>query len=212
MAGKTVGSPREVAAVGATGTAHLVLTTWLNKQMVFTIGAILFWIGFVGVRVHRDRSVLRRWGFTGQGFWRSVVMLLPFGVAAVVATLGYGLLAGTLIFSWRFFLLLALYPAWGLVQQFLVVGLLAGNLRKDGRLPDGVIIPVIAVLFAAIHLPSIPLVIVAGVTVAITTSVYFKTGNLYALGLFHGWIAGLAYFFVLGHDPLDDLLRGGLWP
>ena len=49
---------------------------------------------------------------------------------------GYGLLAGTLIFSWRFFLLLALYPAWGLVQQFLVVGLLAGNLRKDGRLPE----------------------------------------------------------------------------
>ena len=212
MARTTAASPREVAAVGATGAVHLVLTTWLNKQMVFTIAAILFWIGFVGVRVHRDRSVLRRWGFTGQGFWRSVVMLLPFGVAAVVAMLGYGLLAGTLIFSWRFFLLLALYAAWGLVQQFLVVGLLAGNLRNDGRLPEGVIIPVIAVLFAAIHLPSIPLVIIAGITAAITTSVYFKTGNLFALGLFHGWIGSLAYFFVLGRDPLADLLRGGIWP
>jgi membrane protease YdiL (CAAX protease family) len=209
---KSTASPWEVAAVIVTGTAHLVLTTWLNKQLVFTIAAILFWIGFVGVRVHRDRSVFRRWGFTVQEFWRSVLMLLPYGVVAVIATLGYGLLAGTLIFSWRFFLLLALYPAWGLVQQFLVVGLLAGNLRKDGRLPNGVIILVIAVLFASIHLPSIPLVIVAGVMVAITTSVYFKTGNLYALGLFHGWIGSFTYFFVLGNDPLADLIRKGIWP
>ena len=212
MATNAAASPREVAAVGATGAAHLVLTTWLNKQMVFTIAAILFWIGFVGVRVHRDRAVLRRWGFTGQGFRRSMAMLLPCGVAAAIAMLGYGLLAGTLVFSWRFFLLLAAYPAWGLVQQYLVVGLLAGNLRNDGRLPAGVIIPVIAVLFAAIHLPSIPLVVVAGITAAITTSVYFKYGNLFALGLFHGWIGSLAYFFVLGRDPLADLLRGGIWP
>jgi hypothetical protein len=139
-------------------------------------------------------------------------MLLPFCGVAVAATAGYGLLAGTLLFSWRLFLLLALYPPWGLVQQFLVVGLLAGNLRKDGRLPDWVIILLISLLFAAIHLPSIPLVIVAGLMVAITMPVYFRTGNLYALGFFHGWIASLAYFFVLGSDPLADLLRGGIWP
>ena len=47
---------------------------------------------------------------------------------------------------------------------------------------------------------------------AITTSVYFQTGNLYALGLFHGWVASFAYFFVLGSDPLAALLGGGLWP
>jgi hypothetical protein len=212
MATRPAVSAHEVAAVLATGAAHLVLTTWLHKQMVFTIAAILFWIAFVGVRVHRDRSVLRGWGFTGQGFWHGVRMLLPYSAVGLVATLGYGLVAKTLIFSWRFFLLLALYPAWGLVQQFLVVGLLAGNLRKGGRLPEGVIILVIAVLFAAIHLPSIPLVVVAGVMIAITTSVYFKTANLYSLGLFHGWIACLSYFFVLGHDPLADLLGGGIWP
>jgi hypothetical protein len=139
-------------------------------------------------------------------------MLLPFGLAALVITVGYGLLAGTLLFTWRFFLFLALYPAWGLFQQFLIVGLFAGNLRKDGRLPDWLIIVVTVLVFAAIHLPSIPLVIVAGLMVAITTGVYFETGNLYALGLFHGWVASLAYFFVLGNDPLSELVRGGLWP
>ena len=115
-----------MAAVVVTGVAHLVLATWLDRQMVFILAAILFWIGFVAIRAHRDPSALREWGFTREGFWRSVRMLLPFGVAARLATAGYGLLAGTLIFTWRLFLLLALYPAWGLVQQFLVVGLLAG--------------------------------------------------------------------------------------
>lgn len=212
MARNTAASPREVAAVVLTGAGHLVLTTWLNKQMVFTIAAILFWICFVGVRVHRDPSVLRRWGFTRDGFRQSVRVLLPFGVAAGRAMAGYGLLAGTLVFSWRFFLLLALYPAWGLVQQFLVVGLLAGNLRKDGRLPEWAIILAVSLLFAAIYLPSIPLVIVAGLMAAVTTPVYFRTGNLYAPGLLHGWIGTIAYFFALGRDPLADLIRGGIWP
>ncbi len=209
---KTAASSREMAAVVLTGTGHLILTTWLGKQMVFTIAAILFWIGFVGVRVHRDPSVLCRWGFRREGFWQSVRMLLPFGVVAVVAMVGYGLLAGTLIFSWDLIILLVLYPPWGLIQQFLVVGLLAGNLRKDGRLPEWAIILVISLLFAAIHLPSIPLVIVAGLMAAVAIPVYFRTGNLYALGLLHGWIGSLAYFFVLGNDPLADLIRGGIWP
>ena len=209
---KSTASPREVVAVVLTGVGHLILTTWLDKQMVFTISAILFWICFVGVRVHRDPSVLRRWGFRREGFWQSVRMLLPFGVVAVLAMVGYGLLAGTWLFTWRIFLLLVLYPPWGLVQQFLVVGLLAGNLRKDGRLPEWAIILVISLLFAAIHLPSIPLAIVAGLMVAFAIPAYFKAGNLYALGLLHGWVGSLAYFFVLGKDPLADLIRGGIWP
>jgi membrane protease YdiL (CAAX protease family) len=209
---ESTASPWEMAAVVFTGVGHLVLTTWLGKQMVFTISSILFWICFVGVRVHRDPSVLRRWGFTREGFWQSVRMLLPFGVAAGFAMVGYGLLAGTWIFTWRIFLLFVLYPPWGLVQQFLVVGLLAGNLRKDGRLPEWAIILVVSLLFAAIHLPSIPLVIVAGLMAAVTTPVYFRTGNLYAPGLLHGWIGSIAYFFVLGCDPLADLIRGGIWP
>jgi uncharacterized protein len=206
-------APRwETAAVVITGAAHLVLTTLLGKQMVFTISAILFWICFVGVRVHRDPSVLRRWGFTREGFWQSVRVLLPVGIAAGLAMVGYGLLAGTWIVTWRIFLLLVLYPPWGLVQQFLVVGLLAGNLRKSGRAPKWAIILVVSLLFAAIHLPSIPLVIVAGLMAAVTTPVYFRTGNLYAPGLLHGWIGSIAYFFVLGSDPLADLIRGGMWP
>lgn len=209
---ETAASRCEAAAVIGTGICFLVLSTWLHKQLVFIFAAAVFWFVFLLTRMRRDPAALREWGFTGQGFGRGVRMLIPFACAALVVTVGYGLLAGTLLFTWRLFLLLALYPAWGLFQQFLVVGLFAGNLRKLGRLPGWLIIVVTVLVFAAIHLPSIPLVIVAGLMIAITTGVYFETGNLYALGLFHGWVASLAYFFVLGSDPLSDLVRGGLWP
>ena len=139
-------------------------------------------------------------------------MLLPFMAASLAGTLAYGLLIGTLIFSWRFFLLLAIYPLWGLVQQFLVVGLFAADIRKNSRVPEWAIILGTAVLFAAIHLPSIPLVIVTGLMASITTFVYFRAGNIYALGLFHGWVATLSYFFLLGTDPLAEMVRAGIWP
>jgi hypothetical protein len=205
-------SRNEAAAVIATGLAHLVLATWLDRQLIFILAAGASWIAFLAVRTHHDPSALREWGFTRRGFGRSMRLLAPFTVVALVATAGYGLLAGTLLFTWRLFLLLALYPAWGLVQQFLIVSLFAGAIRKHGRLPEWAIVAVTALLFAAVHLPSIPLVVVAGLMGAITTTVYFQAGNLYTLGLFHGWVASFAYFFVLGIDPLTALLAGGFWP
>ncbi len=205
-------SPREAAGVIVTGIVHLVLATWLDRQFLFILAAGASWIAFLTIRAHRDPSVLRAWGFTRRGFGRSLRLLAPFALVALLATAGYGLIAGTLLVTWRLFLLLAIYPAWGLVQQFLVVGLLAGALRNHGRLPDRAIVAVTSLLFAAVHLPSIPLVVVAGLMGAITTSVYFQAGNLFALGLFHGWVASLAYFFVLGVDPLSALLGAGLWP
>jgi len=201
-----------VAAVIVTGIAHLVIATWLDRQLLFILAAGAAWITFLAISAYRDPTAPREWGFTRLGFGRSLRLLLPFALLAVPATAGYGLLAGTLLLSWRLVPLLALYPAWGLVQQFLVVGLLAGALRRHGRLPDGVIVAVTSLLFAAVHLPSIPLAVVAGLMGAITTSVYFRAGNLFALGLFHGWVASLAYFFVLGIDPLAALLGSGLWP
>jgi len=203
---------KEAAAVVATGAGHLVLSTWLHKQAVFIIAAALFWIGFVLVRLRRDREAFRRWGFGWKGFALSARMLAPFAALALVGTLVYGLLAHTLVFSWRFLLLLAVYPLWGLVQQFLVVGLLAANVRKGTRLPEWAVLLATVLVFAAIHLPSVPLAVVAGLMVGVTSFVYFRAGNLPAAGIFHGAVATFAYFFVLGEDPLGLLIKGGIWP
>lgn len=205
-------SAREVAAVVATGAGHLVVAAWLQKQALFIIGAAVFWIGFVLLRLRRDRGALRAWGFGAAGFVQSARILLPIAAAAALGMLGYAVARGRPAFSWRLLLLLAVYPLWGLVQQFLVVALLAGNLRRRTALPAWTIVLATAALFAAIHAPSLPLVIVAGLMAAVTTTVYFRAGNLCALGLFHGWIASLSYFYVLGEDPLARLALGGLWP
>jgi len=96
---------------------------------------------------------------------------------------------------------------WGLVQQFLVVALLARNLGETRR---GVAIAVAIILFAAVHLPSLPL---AGLGMAIgvyCTVSFFRTPNLWLLGLFHGWFATLVYVFVLQKDPWADVITAAL--
>jgi hypothetical protein len=42
--------------------------------------------------------------------------------------------------------------------------------------------------------------------------VYFRTRNLWALGIFHGWFATGLYFFVLGRDPWTVVVSGRAWP
>ena len=57
--------------------------------------------------------------------------------------------------------LLVTYPIWGTIQQFLTIGLIAGNLNhlKSVRLNKNVIIFLTAMLFYVVHYPSIWLMI-----------------------------------------------------
>ena len=84
--------------------------------------------------------------------------------------------------------------------------MIAGNFKRHGRIPDSVVVLLTALVFAAVHIPSLPLIGVSFVMALITTTVYFRVRNLLALGLFHGWVATLVYFFVLGQDPWIEVV------
>jgi membrane protease YdiL (CAAX protease family) len=102
---------------------------------------------------------------------------------------------------------LLLYPVWGVIQQFLIVGLVAGNLSDYGGSPLGRagIVFVTAVLFSAVHFPVLLLVAGTFLLATVYTVVYLQTRNLWVLGLYHGWLGGFFYFFVLGRDPWKEV-------
>ena len=39
------------------------------------------------------------------------------------------------------------------------------------------------------------------------SAVYLRERNLYALGLFHGWLGALFYYTVVGRDPFMEVFR-----
>lgn len=198
----------EIAFVLLTGLGNLILADRLDLQLVYVVAASLFWTGFVLVRASSDPSAPADWGFTKRGFGRAVRLLTPFMILSVLGFAAYGRLTGSMILHWHIVPVLLLYPLWGLVQQFLVVALIAGNIRKHSRLPESVTVILTALLFAAAHASSPELTGAAFALALITATVYFRTGNLWAPGLFHGLFGTCLYFFVLGRDPLMEIIHG----
>jgi hypothetical protein len=202
----------EISAVLLTGLGNFVLADWLGLRLAFVVGACLFWMGFVAIRASADASVLGEWGFTTRNLGRSLGFLAPVAALAVTCFMVYGMSTGSLFMHWHMALIFPLYCAWGLVQQFLIVALLAGNLRKLSRIQERWIVLLTAFLFAVAHAASIPLMGAAFFLAVVTTTVYFRTRNIWALGLFHGVFATGLYFFALGQDLWAEVVSARLWP
>jgi hypothetical protein len=159
-------------------------------------------VGFVGVRAWRDRGAFRRWGFRTDNLRRAVPISAVLFVLIAAGLAGYGRLHGTLRWPSHLGLLLLLYPLWGVIQQFLVLGVVLSNLE---RLPvlhhrRALLMLLVAGLFGLVHADT-PLV-AAGVFFLelVLMPLYLVYRNLWPLGVLHGWLGGLFYLWVLGRD------------
>jgi hypothetical protein len=201
------GQPRwgEVAAVALTGILHLVCKP-LGLQGAYIIGAILLWVGFVLLSAKRKPTILAEWGFRAenlrQAFIASAVIFFPvMGMMVVLARI-----RGTLVTPPSFAFMLLLYPAWGLVQQFLVQSLLVTNLAK-GPLKRNRYAPIVVggLLFSLVHVGNLSMTLATGLLGAIFVWLFLRFRNLWPLGLFHGWLASLFYQWFLLRDPLTEI-------
>jgi uncharacterized protein len=209
LRGSLRGRRTDLVAAGATAAGKFVLSDWLGMQLEFTVGAIAFWIVYVFLRYKANASILKRWGFRTEGLREASALggiALATGTAFCVV---WALVFDTAIVNWNLALIMLLYPAWGVVQQFLLVALFADNVmaltRERG--PEFVVVMFSALLFSAIHFPETDLMVATFFMGAATTLIFFRTRNIWAIGVLHGWFASLFYFLVMGHDPLAPLLR-----
>ena len=195
----------EVTAVAATGALHLVCKP-LGLQAFYIVAAVAFWIGVVILMAKRRPAVLREWGFrwdnVGPAFRASAAVFVPLMfLMSVIAWF-----RGELVMSASLLIMLALYPAWGLVQQFLVQALLVSNLAKGPlRNHRTVLIAVGGALFSVVHLGNGLLVFATALVGATFVTLYLWYRNLWPLGLFHGWLATLFYLWFLHRDKLTEI-------
>lgn len=197
----------EILLVVLTGLLKFVLMDWLNLRIFYITAAILFWAGYVYFKRKKYPDIMSEWGFHKAYFLKSMIVILPFALATLVGILVYGYLNHAEFLNWHVIPVLALYPLWGLIQQFMMVGLVAGNLEKlkDMRTTNFQIILLSSFVFAMVHYPSLPLMGYAFVMEIIFVRVYLKWPNLWTLGIYHGIISALFIFFVLGRDLWAEL-------
>jgi uncharacterized protein len=197
----------EIAAVLLTGVGKIVFMDVLQWRLIFILIAITGWTSYVVYRHSTVNGILRYWGFRFDNFRDVAWRILPFGMVAVVSFFLIGYRLDTLNVTWHIIPILILYPVWGVIQQFLVIGLVAGNLQdlRSIRLHRSIIILSTASLFGLVHYPYWWLVTGTFVLALLYGSIYLKARNVYVMGLFHGWLGALFFYTVVGRDPFAEV-------
>lgn len=200
-------SYREILMVLITSAGKFIFMDWLNLKLQFILATMIGWSVYVYRSYKNDHEVLTRWGFRTDNF-RSVLKRIQwFGVAALVGCVCIGLMRHTINLTWHIFPVLLSYPVWGTIQQFLCVGLVAGNLQQM-RVNDITTIVMTSVLFALLHYPNLWLVGGTFLLAIIYAYTYLRERNLYVLGIFHGWLGAIFYYTVVGRDPFAEIFGG----
>jgi hypothetical protein len=205
MPGAAGPPPDWVALVGTAVTIalHLALAaTTAGPSVPFIVGACVFWTAFVVVRARQDRNAFRAWGFRTDNLGRASVIPAVLFLVAAGGMMAYAALSGTLRFPPHTLLLFLVYPAWGVVQQFLALGIVVTNLeRVEGlRGHRAVVVLVGAVLFGLVHVYDARLVGGTMLLELVIISLFLAYRNVWPLGLLHGWLGGLFYLWALNRD------------
>lgn len=190
----------ETAAVIATSVVNFLAETAEGAKGPFLVLAVGGWLMYLLIRLYREPGLWRDWGFRTDTLrpamhWSSLV-----GLGALALIVPFAFWRGHFLPPPSFWAVAALYPLWGLAQQFLLNAILARNLRPF--LGDRATVLAAAALFSLAHAPDWPLM---GLTFAIGLPwvwVYLRQPNLWALGFWHGLLGAAAWYGVLGRDVL----------
>jgi len=199
----------EIMAVVFTGFCKFLFVDYLQQKFWFVTIACIAWSLYILYRIRIDNRLPGYWGFRKEGFKSSLKVVLPLAIAAILTFVIVGTIRSTLILNWHMLPILILYPIWGTIQQFLIIGLIARNLSDlEGRkISKSIVVVASSVVFSVVHYPSVPLMAATFVIALLYVFLYLKYNNLWILGLFHGWLGCFFYFFVLGRDPWLEFIR-----
>lgn len=179
----------EIASVTSSGLIALwTIEVFARYQQWIGLLPILLAIGLMIFSQRLRGETPRVLGFRFDNFWQaSRLVLLPTVVAIVVIAGAVWLLQGQLAVR-DFRVRLLFLPAWTLLQQYALQGfvnrraiLLFGTGLKSTL--------VVGLVFGILHLPSLPLAVLAFLGAMIWGRIYQQQPNLFALTLSHAAVS-----------------------
>lgn len=196
----------ELVAILLAGAVHVILEfTWSFAAVkIWNAAVTCGFLGYLAWRRSRTGDAFRVWGMRSDNFFAGLRGQLSYVIPACILVHVYGGRYG--FFPPKtFWLALPLYFLWGTAQQFALQNLLARNLRRLIVRPLFLAL-VSALLFSAAHFPSIPLMGLTLIAGFFFTWTYQRIPNLWAVGIAHGVLGAMVYYFVLHADPGMEIL------
>ncbi len=206
------GAPLAFIAVIVTIAFHL----WMQRNgpnIFFIVGASGFWLTFLLWNAVRHPRRIRGWGFrTSQLSSACRDCLFVFAIVAL-SLMSYAFFMDRLRFPASTVLLLAIYPGYGWVQQFLALGIVWSTLAVSPFFVRRQMLAavVVAALFAAVHLPDPAPVAGTFALELVLIHVYVRWRNLWPIGVLHGWSGALFYLWFEGRDMVQENVRMLHW-
>ena len=198
----------ELLVVVAIGAAHVCIELAASVEVtrIYNAAAGIGLTAYLIWRATTTNNILRVWGMRCDNLWQALRVQLIFGVPAAGCLILFGLMNGTVPLPPSFWLVCALYPLFGVAQQFVLQNLIARNLTMF--VPHQVLLAFLsALLFSLSHIPRLPLSVLALIAGFFLTLIYQRHQNLWAVGLVHGILAGLAFYIVLQQDPRARIIQ-----
>jgi hypothetical protein len=207
----------EVLAVILTGILNIAPLERIGiPQAAFIVVVTVAWGLYIASRLRRDgRRQLAEWGITARNFGSAMVATSVFGVLSIGAL---AILAGPILdhemfgLYPRMLIMAAGYPIWGLVQQLIVQGIVAGNLSRLLDRPwmsPTLIVAICGGLFGLAHATGAghdwKLVLATAVMGLIFTPIFLRWRNIWPLALWHGWLGAFMYTWIMQQNPLNDI-------
>jgi membrane protease YdiL (CAAX protease family) len=187
------------------GYGLIIFILWIPEfpQRFFSPVALIVTLAIVLAR----RPSLDDLGLSRRGLISSLWILLAATVLAIVSVLIAKQVATLHALYQNDFKHVAGYVLWTLYQQFLLNDLFIPRLSRLLS-SENAAVALSAVLFAAAHLPNLPLTAATLVWGAISCALFRRYQNLYAIGLAQG-LLGLCFAICIP-DALHHHLRVGL--
>jgi len=113
----------EIVAVILTGLGKFVFMDWLNIKFIYISIACVSWIIYIGYRIKENPAIATYWGLSKRHFKQSFFELLPIATLLLIAFYLIGNKNDTNVLNWSILPILLLYPIWGTIQQFIMIGM-----------------------------------------------------------------------------------------
>ncbi len=197
----------EIGVVIATGIGKFIFMDLLELRLTYIIIACLFWMSYIFYRSKQNKGILKYWGLSSRYFTASFLGILPFALVLIGLFVIVGIQRDTNILDWSIIPILLLYPLWGIIQQFVIVGLIARNLKdlKKIKVPYLFIILFTALIFSIVHYPSALLMAGTFLLAIAYTKLYLSGRNLIVLGIYHGWLGAFFYYTILERNSWQEV-------
>jgi membrane protease YdiL (CAAX protease family) len=203
----------ELVAILLVGLGHILVELGFDGVVAtaYNVVVSVAFLGYVIWRIRRTPGAMRIWGFRTDNLKPAGIAHLKFLAVAIIGLIAFVLVTDSPGLPKTFWLTVALYPVWGIAQQFALQNLIANNLTNLFTKPLS-IAAVAAILFAVSHYPRMELVTLTFVAGIFFTLIYRKYPNLWAVGTAHGLLGSMTFYIVLKEDPgalIINFLTGG---